>query len=97
MNEEINEKKPKYSKKIVVLVIVLNVVFTLAILILSYFGDTVPDSLIERWFDFTCKELLVIGDIKGIELIKEGSVEFAKHKYDELSKNDGPNKSDIEE
>ena len=94
ITEETQQKQPKYSKKIVVLVIVLNVVFALCVLFLSYYGDEVSDTLIEKWFDFTSIELLSMAAIKSVETVKTGVVEVASHKYDELAKNDIPDESD---
>lgn len=94
--ENLPQNQPRYSKKIVVLVIVLNVVFAFAVLFLNYFGDEVSDTLISKWFDFTSIELLSLAAIKGIETVKTGAVEVASHKYDELAKNDIPDESDKE-
>lgn len=94
INAESAEKQPKYSKKIVVLVILLNVVFASAVLFLNYFGDEVSDTLISKWFDFTSIELLSMAAIKSVETVKKGAVEVASHKYDELAKNDIPDESD---
>lgn len=96
INVESAEKQPRYSKKIVVLVIVLNIVFALAVLFLSYYGDEVSDTLIQKWFDFTSVELLSMAAIKSVETVKKGVVEVASHKYDELAKNDIPDESDKE-
>ena len=92
--EEELQKQPRYSKKIVVLVILLNVVFALVVLFLNYFGDEVSDTLISKWFDFTSIELLSLAAIKSVETVKKGAVEVASHKYDELAKNDIPDESD---
>ena len=94
IDEKLGKIQPKYSKKVVVLVIVLNVVFAFAVLFLNYFGDDVSDTLIEKWFEFTSIELLSLAAIKTAETVKTGVVEVASHKYDELAKNDIPDESD---
>ena len=92
--ENLGKIQPRYSKKIVVLVILLNVVFAFAVLFLNYFGDEVSDTLIDKWFDFTSVELLSLAVIKTAETVQKGVVEVASHKYDELAKNDIPDESD---
>lgn len=82
----------KYSKAIVAIVIALNVLFTVAVLVLSWFGDEVPEELISRWFIFTGTELLALAGIK----IGEMAQDTLKEKYDQLARGDTPNKSDME-
>jgi hypothetical protein len=60
----------KYSKKIVLLVIILNVVFAAAVLFLSGGDHQVPDSLIVAWYAFTGGELLGVAGIKISEIRK---------------------------
>ncbi len=79
----------KYSKRIVILVITLNVIFTVACFFMLWSGSEVPDTLIEAWFMFTGTELMALAGIKITETIKTPS--------DILSANDKPNKSDMEE
>ena len=50
--DAINRKK-KFSKKIVVLVILLNIIFTVAVFVAAFFNHSIPDSLIMAWFAFT--------------------------------------------
>ena len=50
--DAINRKK-KFSKKIVVLVILLNIIFTVAVFVAAFFNAVIPDSLIGAWFAFT--------------------------------------------
>lgn len=54
----------KFSKRIVMAVVALNVVFTIAVLFVCYNGITVPDSLIGAWFGFTTVELWQLASIK---------------------------------
>jgi len=53
----------KFSKKIVALVIALNVTFTGAVLYLCLKSSIVPDSLIVAWFAFTTGELWLLSGI----------------------------------
>lgn len=64
--------KGRYSKFVVVLVIVLNVLFAAAVLFVSYKGYTVPDSLIIAWFAFTTGELSLLASIKKKKVKKGG-------------------------
>ena len=83
----------KYSKRIVLIIITLNIIFTGAILYLVYVGTEIPDELISRWFLFTGVEL---GSLAGIKITDTVS-DTLKEKYDQLAKGDMPNKSDIED
>ncbi len=61
--DAINRKK-KFSKKIVVLVILLNIIFTVAVFVAAFFNAVIPDSLIMAWFAFTTTELVAMAGIK---------------------------------
>jgi len=63
--------KTRYSKFIVALVIVLNVVFTGAVLYVYLRIGNEPKTLIAAWFAFTTGELWLLANIKRAE-IKEG-------------------------
>lgn len=56
-------KKKRFSKKIVILIIVLNVLFTAAVFVAAFFSHTIPDSLIIAWFGFTTTELVALAGI----------------------------------
>jgi pheromone shutdown protein TraB len=60
-------KKKKFSKKIVVLVILLNILFTVAVFVAAFFNAIIPDSLIGAWFAFTTGELWFLSTIKKSE------------------------------
>ena len=77
----------KFSKRVVMAVIWLNVVFTAICFFLIWNGCEIPDDLITSWFIFTGTELLALAGIKITETIKTPS--------DKLSENDVPNNSDI--
>lgn len=64
--DAINKKK-KFSKKIVVLVILLNIIFTVAVFVAAFFNAVIPDSLIAAWFAFTTGELWFLSTIKKSE------------------------------
>ena len=53
----------RFSKKIVALVILLNVAFTGAVLYLCFRSATIPDSLVVAWFGFTTGELWFLSGI----------------------------------
>lgn len=78
----------KYSKRIVILVITLNVLFTGACFFMFWNGYEIPDALIEAWFMFTGTELLALAGIKITETIKMSDI---------LSVKDKPNASDMED
>ena len=60
-------KKKKFSKRIVVLVILLNIIFTGAVFAAAFFNHIIPDSLIGAWFAFTTGELWFLSTIKKSE------------------------------
>lgn len=66
-------KKGSYSKFIVTLVVMLNVIFTAAVLYISLKGYNAPDSLIAAWFSFTTVELLSLAYIKNQKIKKGGN------------------------
>ena len=59
-----NKKKSFFSKLIVSAVIALNVIFTIAVLIVFLKTSTEPSSLIVAWFSFTTVELWSLAGIK---------------------------------
>lgn len=61
--DAINKKK-KFSKKIVILVILLNIIFTAAVFVAAFFNSVIPDSLIIAWFGFTTTELVALAAIR---------------------------------
>ena len=60
----------KYSKKIVTLVIALNIPFTVAVLYLNSRGMMVSDELVRGWFRFTGIELVALAGIKVAEVVR---------------------------
>lgn len=67
----------RFSKKIVTLVILLNVAFTIAILYTFLKIGNEPTSLIVAWFSFTTVELWSLSNITKIkiQLPKDGDQE----------------------
>jgi hypothetical protein len=61
----------KYSKMIVAVVILLNVVFATAVLYVFLRTSVEPTSLVVAWFAFTTGELWLLSGIKKAE-IKRG-------------------------
>ena len=58
----------KFSKLIVSLVVVLNIVFTVAVLWIFLKGGHEPTSLIIAWFAFTTGELWLLAGLKKKEI-----------------------------
>ena len=64
-------KKSKFSKGIVIAVVVLNVVFTAAVLAVYLKTSTEPSSLVVAWFSFTTVELWNLAGIRKAKAKKE--------------------------
>lgn len=64
----INRKKGNFSKKIVILVILMNILFTLAIMYLFLRTGNEPMTLVGAWFSFTTVELFSLSKIKRAEI-----------------------------
>ena len=64
----INRKKGNFSKKIVILVILMNILFTLAIMYLFLKTGNEPMTLVGAWFSFTTVELFSLSKIKRAEI-----------------------------
>ena len=61
----------KFSKAIVVLVILLNIVFTGTVLFIFFRVGAEPTALISAWFAFTTVELWALAGIKKREIDAE--------------------------
>lgn len=57
-------KKGHYSKFLVSLVILLNVIFAIAVLIVFWHTGAEPSALVAAWFAFTTGELWLLAAIK---------------------------------
>lgn len=69
----INRKKGNFSKKIVILVILMNILFTLAIMYLFLRTGNEPMTLVGAWFGFTTVELWSLSKIKRAEVKGENN------------------------
>ena len=61
-----NKKEGRFSKRIVALVIFLNVIFTAAVLYVFLRVGAKPTTLIVSWFAFTIGELWMLSSIKMV-------------------------------
>ena len=69
--KEVEKPKKEYSKIIVSAIIVVNVLFTLCIMILFLKKGSEPVGLIGAWFSFTTVELWNLAKIKTKKIDKE--------------------------
>lgn len=67
-----SRKKNRFSKGIVTLVIILNILFTAAVLYVFLKTGNEPMTLIGAWFTFTTGELWMLSTIKKTKVKKEG-------------------------
>lgn len=65
------KKKNVFSKVIVSLVILLNVIFTVGVLLIFLRTSSEPTSLVVAWFSFTTVELWSLAGIKKAKEKKE--------------------------
>lgn len=68
-----SKKKNRFSKFIVTLVIILNTVFTAAVLYAFLKVGSEPMTLIGCWFAFTTGELWMLSSIKKTKIRKDGN------------------------
>lgn len=69
-----NKSKNKFSKAIVAAVVLLNTIFTAAILYVFLKVGTEPVTLIGCWFAFTTGELWMLSSIKKTKVNKKDGV-----------------------
>jgi hypothetical protein len=72
VNKRIRGKKNRFSKFIVTVVILLNILFTAAVLYVFLQTGSEPMTLIGCWFAFTTGELWMLSSIKKSKVKKEG-------------------------
>ncbi len=72
MSRRTRKKKNRFSKFIVTLVILLNILFTAAVLYVFMITGSEPMTLIGCWFAFTTGELWMLSSIKKSKVKKEG-------------------------
>ncbi len=63
----------QFSKVIVMAVVILNVVFTSAVLYVFLKVGSEPTALIAAWFAFTTGELWMLSSIKKTKIRKDGN------------------------
>lgn len=83
-------KKGQYSKWLIPIVIVLNVGFSVGIVIAMKMGAEEPTTLVNRWFDWTTVEILVLFGIKAGKIGKDvltGLFDVLKEKYNNRKDN----------
>jgi flagellar basal body-associated protein FliL len=68
-------KKGRFSKLIVTLVVILNILFTAAVLYIFLCTGNEPTTLIGCWFGFTTIELWALAGIKKKEIEKQNDKE----------------------
>lgn len=67
-----SKKKNRFSKFIVILVVLLNILFTAAVLYIFMRTGSEPMTLIGCWFAFTTGELWMLSSIKKSKVKKDG-------------------------
>lgn len=72
---QVNKKKNRFSKVIVTLVIILNILFTAAVLYVFLKTGSEPMTLVGCWFGFTTGELWMLSSIKKSKVKKKGGNE----------------------
>jgi ABC-type phosphate transport system permease subunit len=72
VNKRTRRKKNRFSKFIVTVVILLNILFTAAVLYVFLQTGSEPMTLIGCWFAFTTGELWMLSSIKKSKVKKEG-------------------------
>jgi ABC-type phosphate transport system permease subunit len=70
MNKRTRKKKNRFSKFIVTVVILLNILFTAAVLYVFLQTGSEPMTLIGCWFAFTTGELWMLSSIKKTKVNK---------------------------
>jgi len=69
----------KFSKKVVMTVLIMNIVFTAFVLAMYWHTGSEPAALIASWFAFTTGELWALAGIKKEETRKGGSDDESMH------------------
>jgi len=69
-------EKSNFSKIIVMLVVIMNVIFTVAVLYVFLQTGSEPSTLIASWFAFTVGELWLLANIKRSKISKNGGEKF---------------------
>ena len=62
--------KGKYSKGLIVAIVILNALFTAGVLVVFWHTSSEPASLVAAWFAFTTGELWMLAGIKKKKIQK---------------------------
>ena len=81
-----SKKKNRFSKGIVTLVIILNILFTAAVLYVFMKTGSEPMTLVGCWFAFTTGELWMLSSIKKSKVKKKGGNEYEDQLETEVDK-----------
>lgn len=68
------KNKSKYSKMLVAVILLLNIIFTAAVLFVFYHTSNEPTALVGAWFSFFAVELFNIAGIKKKKIEKENDL-----------------------
>lgn len=75
--------KGQYSKALVTLIILMNIIFTIAVFIVFARTGSEPSTLIATWFSFTTVELWSLARIKKKKIDREISeIKYGGSDYD---------------
>lgn len=69
--QEVAEQKQDFSKILVTMVIIMNILFTIAVLYVFMHVGYEPSSLVVAWFAFTTGELWFLSGIKKKKIDQE--------------------------
>lgn len=65
------DKKKPFNKRIVSLIVWMNIIFTIVVAFLFYKTGNEPSALIDKWFKFTGVELVALAGIKVTDNVKD--------------------------
>ena len=70
----------KFSKAIITTIVLLNSIFTIAVLYIVFHTGNEPTSLIAAWFAFTTGELWMLSSIKKQEIKQDSKETIAEQR-----------------
>lgn len=77
------KSKGQYSKALVTLIILMNIIFTIAVFIVFARTGSEPSTLIATWFSFTTVELWSLARIKKKKIDREiNEIKYGGSDYD---------------
>ena len=78
-----NKGKGQYSKALVTLIILMNIIFTIAVFVVFARTGSEPSTLIATWFSFTTVELWSLARIKKKKIDREiNEIKYGGSDYD---------------